>query len=136
MPESNLGLCEKCGTQPATIHLCDGSAGTSRGLCEECMAREDSSASTWLEEARSAKCEYCGGSPCGGGTDTLGLITGEPQRFQWMCAPCSLEHHSRCLAEMNKIPKSLPNDQQIEALKQIAEQTKSHMRRFVAMRGN
>ena len=37
---------------------------------------------------------------------------------------------------MNKIPKSLPNDQQIEALKQIAEQTKSHMCRFVAMRGN
>ncbi len=37
---------------------------------------------------------------------------------------------------MNKVPEGLSHDQQITALKQIAEETKSHMRRFVAMRGN
>ena len=100
------------------------------------MAREDSSASTWLEEAKSAKCEYCGGSPCGGGTDSLGQITGEPLRFRWMCYSCTLEHHSHCLAEMNKIPEGLPNEEQVKALKEIARQTMAHMRRFVAMRGN
>jgi hypothetical protein len=47
-----------------------------------------------------------------------------------------MEHHSHLLSEMENILEGLPNDQQIEALKQIAEQTKSHMRRFVTMRGN
>lgn len=93
-------------------------------------------ASAWIEEAKSAKCEYCGGSPCGGGTDTLGQITGAPLRVQWMCSTCSIEHHSHLLAEMNKIPEGLPNDEQMKALKKIAGETKSHMRRFVAMRGN
>lgn len=89
-----------------------------------------------MEEAKSAKCEYCRGSAYGGGTDTLGQITGTSLQFRWMCASCSLEHHSHQLAEMNKIPEDLPNDEQMNALKKIAEETKSHMRRFVAMRGN
>ena len=100
------------------------------------MASEDSAASTWLEEAKSAKCEYCRGGPCGGGRDTLGLITGEPLRFQWMCSSCLLEHHSHCLTEVNKIPEGLPNEEQVKALKEIARQTMAHMRRFVTMRGN
>ena len=53
-----------------------------------------------------------------------------------MCYSCTLEHHSHCLAEMNKIPEGLPNEEQVKALKEIARQTMAHMRRFVAMRGN
>jgi hypothetical protein len=93
-------------------------------------------ASAWFEEAKSAKCQYCGGSPCGGGNDTLGQITGAPFQVQWMCSSCSIEHHSHQLAEMNKIPGGLPNDEKMKTLKAIAEETKAHMRRFVAMRGN
>ena len=37
---------------------------------------------------------------------------------------------------MNKLPEGLPNEEQIELLKKITEETKAHMRRFVAMRGN
>ena len=136
MPKSNPDLCEKCGILPATIHLCDGSAGTSRNLCQECLAQENSLASAWFDEAKSTKCEYCGGSPCGGGTDTLGQITGAPLRIQWLCSSCSMEHHSHVLAEMKTIPEGLPNEEQIEVLKKITEETKAHMRRFVAMRGN
>lgn len=136
MSAKNPDFCEKCGTRPVFIYLCDGSAGTSRNLCEECLAQENSLASAWVKNSKSAKCEFCGGGPCGGGTDTLGQITGAPLRDQWMCFPCSMEHHSHILAEMNKIPEGLPQDQQIEVLKKISEETKVHMRRFVARSGN
>lgn len=37
---------------------------------------------------------------------------------------------------MNKIPEGLSNDEQIEVLKKITEETKAHMLRFVGMRDN
>lgn len=37
---------------------------------------------------------------------------------------------------MYRIPEGLPNDEKMKTLRKIAEETKAHMRRFVAMRGN
>ena len=47
-----------------------------------------------------------------------------------------MEYHSHILTEINMIPDGLPRDQQIEVMKKIAEETKAHMRRFVAIRCN
>lgn len=47
-----------------------------------------------------------------------------------------MAHHSDLLDEMKKFSGDLPNHKQIEVLKKLAEETKAHLRRFVAMRGN
>jgi len=47
-----------------------------------------------------------------------------------------MEHHSHFLAEMEKFPAGLSNDEQMKFIKTIAEEMKSHMARFVAMRCN
>ena len=135
MSDSKSELCDKCGTRPASIHLCESGTGESRNLCEDCLAQEDPLAIAWMSEAKNAKCEYCGGWPCGRGMDTFGQITGATAAG-WMCFPCSMEHHSYTLAAINKIPKGLAGDEQMEILKRIAEETKSHMQQFVAMRSN
>src|SRR5213075_663758 len=87
-------LCESCKRNEATFHVCtivDG-VSQSRDLCIECHEASSPEARQFAAAQRDARCEYCGGQPCAGGTDILAMVTGV-QKLKFMCMPCSMEHN-------------------------------------------
>jgi len=105
-------------------------------LCDECLSREDPISAAFTAEAKSAKCHYCGGSPCGGGPDTISQITGGPSENRWLCMSCSPEYYSFMQSALSKVSDGLAQHDQIERLKQIAIEADAHMRAFVRRRDN
>jgi len=87
-------LCEICHKNEATCHVCTivNGVSQSRDLCTECHEASSPGAKALSETARNASCQYCGGHPCGGGTDFLAMVTGA-QKMKFMCMPCSTEHN-------------------------------------------
>ena len=96
-------LCESCHKAEATCHVCtivDG-ISQSRDLCSECHEASSPEARDLSAAQREARCEYCGGQPCAGGTDNFAMMAGE-QKFKFMCMLCSMEQskpiHSAAVA--------------------------------------
>src|SRR6185503_15818825 len=77
-----------------TCHVCSIVDGVkqSRDLCSECHEAGSQEARDVSAAQRQARCEYCGGQPCAGGTDVFAMITGV-QKLKFMCMPCSMEHN-------------------------------------------
>lgn len=139
-PSEEKNLCSKCLARPATNHICFGGSGQAVDLCDECLrtdkATEVMYAASFIDEAKSATCCYCGGFPCGGGTDTLSQITGGPPQNRWMCMPCSAEYHSSTQRAFESVPGNLTTEEQIARIKEIGADIDSHMAAFVARRDN
>ncbi len=57
-----------------------------RDLCPECFEASSPDAREFTSAQRDAKCEYCGGQPCAGGTDFLDMAMGV-QKLKFMCIP-------------------------------------------------
>jgi hypothetical protein len=73
--------CESCHQREATCHVTCiiGDVMQKRDLCPECFEASSPDASRLASAQREARCEYCGGQPCAGGTDFLAMIMGAPK---------------------------------------------------------
>jgi len=129
-------LCEKCHQREATCHstaIIDEVAQTS-DLCSECFESSASpEASDFLAAARMARCQYCGGHPCAGGSDFFELLTGG-QQMSFMCIPCSQEFLRYTQQELDRLPHGLSQQEQIAALRKLREQAETHMKDWVSGR--
>ncbi len=139
-PSEESRLCDKCGIRLATNYICHGGTGRSNDLCDECLRADDSTVAKFAislaDEAKEARCCYCGGFPCGGGPDTLSLITGGTHRNRWMCMPCSVEYYFFTQHALESITDTLTHEDQITKIKEIGAGVDSHMSAFVARRDN
>lgn len=96
----------------------------------------DPVAAGFAEEARSARCDYCGGHPCCGGTGFLFLGTGAAPKTKWMCMSCGPEYYDFVQSAVSTIAEEMTGDEQIKRLKEIESNTDAHMAAFVSCRDN
>jgi protein-arginine kinase activator protein McsA len=129
-------LCQKCQKREATCHICnvvDGGNSTSLDLCSECFETESPEAKEWAAESAASVCEYCGGSPCAGGTDFLAMVTGV-QKSKYMCLLCSMEHNRYNREQLQKMDLALSQQEQLAALRRLDVAANEHMKRWVSER--
>jgi hypothetical protein len=128
--------CDVCHERLATHHICFGGTGKSSHLCDECF---ESSAPIDIRqltaEMRAAHCQYCGGQPCGGGTDSLALAMGV-QQTKFMCLSCSQEYYRYMQQEIPTDRDGLSQQEQLAALQKFRDQADAHMRQWVSERGS
>ena len=132
-------LCENCKRNEATCHVCTvvGGVSQSRDLCSECYEASSPEAREFSAAQRDARCEYCGGQPCAGGTDFMAMATGLPT-LKFMCMPWSMEHNQYLQQQLQPLQQdasSLSQQEQLELLRQLNRQADAHMRQWVSERG-
>ena len=130
-------LCESCLKNEATCYICtvDGDVTTSRDLCIECYEASSPEARALSAAQREAHCEYCGGQPCGGGTDFLSMATGV-QKLKFMCMPCSMEHNRYIQQQLQRDASELSQHEQLAWLRTVNDETDTHMKQWVSERGS
>jgi len=131
-----MKLCDECGTRPATWHstIVIGDETRFSDLCHECFEALATPEEREFDAAqRDARCQYCGGLPCSGGSDFLALAMGV-QGTRFMCHSCSLEFHRYVRQELAKCSEDLPQQEQLEAVRIVSEKAERHMRQWVEER--
>ena len=128
-------LCEKCHQREATCHvsIIEGGIVKSKDLCIECHEASSPKAGEFLAAQRNARCEYCGGQPCAGGTDVLALVTGV-QKLKFMCMPCSMEHNRYIRQQMQQDASGLSQQEQLALLRKLDKEADEHMKQWVSER--
>lgn len=125
-------LCNICNQREATIHVTTivGESMVRRDLCSECQGKVSPEDGEFEETQRHARCEYCGGQPCAGGTDFMALTLGV-QKLKFMCMRCSTEY-ARFVGELLSqcVRPEQPEDQLV-LIEQSRRQAEDHMRRWV-----
>jgi len=106
---------------------------TSRDLCVECHEASSPEAREFAAAQRDARCEYCGGQPCAGGTDFLALVTGV-QKLKFMCMPCSMEHNRYIQQQLQRDESGLSQQDQLALLRKLDEEADKHMKQWVSER--
>ena len=129
-------LCDNCHQREATtcVNTVVDGVVTTKDLCAHCHAASSTDARDFSAQAEHARCEYCGGGPCGGGTDFLALGTGV-QKLKFMCMPCALEHGSYVSEQLPQWLKDAADQspqQQAVQLRQIIERADQHMKQWLA----
>src|SRR5215472_13121185 len=116
----NRMLCENCHKNEATCHVCTvvNDVSQSRDLCIECMEASSPEAKEFSEAQRNARCQYCGGQPCAGGTDSLAMVTGIP-KLKFMCMPCWMEHNRFVQDQLQTDFSGLSQQEQLALLRKI-----------------
>jgi protein-arginine kinase activator protein McsA len=130
-------LCESCQKNEATCHICaivDGSL-QSKDLCIECHEASSPEASEFSEAQRAARCLYCGGQPCAGGTDVLAMVTGV-QKLKVMCMPCWIEHNRYVQQQLQAGASRLSQQEQLALLRKLDREADERMRQWVSERGS
>jgi protein-arginine kinase activator protein McsA len=128
-------LCDSCHQREATCHVAGlDDATQGRDLCPECFEASSPEAKEFVSAQREARCEYCGGEPCAGGTDFLSLVTGV-QKLKFMCLPCSMEHNRYVQGQLRKGASGLSQEEQLTSLRQLNEEADQHMKQWVSGRG-
>ena len=130
-------LCESCHKAEATCHVCtivDG-ISQSRDLCSECHEASSPEARDLSAAQREARCEYCGGQPCAGGTDIFAMMAGE-QKFKFMCMPCSMEHNRYIQQQLQRDASRLSRHEQLELIRKVNDEADTHMKQWVLDRGS
>ena len=130
-------LCEICQKNEATCHVCtivDG-ISQSRDLCVECHETSSPQAREFSAAQRDARCEYCGGQACIGGTDILAMATGV-QKLKFMCMPCSMEHNRYMQQQMQQDASTLSQQDQLVLLRKLDRQADEHMKQWVSEGGS
>jgi len=130
-------LCEKCQEHEATCHITtiEGGISKSRDLCSECYEAGSPEAREFAAAQRKARCEYCGGQPCAGGTDFLALVTGV-QKMKFMCMPCSMEHNRYIQQQLQQDASGLSQQEQLAAPHILRDEADKHMKQWVSERGS
>ena len=130
-------LCEICQKNEANCRVCTVVDGIvqSRDLCSECHEAGSPGARDFAAVVREARCEYCGGQPCAGGTDTLALATGV-QKLKFMCMPCSMEHNRFIQEHLRRDASRLSQLEQLAFLRKLNDEADRHMKQWVLDRGS
>ena len=130
-------LCDNCHQREATCHVCaiEGGVMTSRDLCIECHEASSPEAGEFAAAQREARCEYCAGQPCAGGTDFLAMVTGT-QKLKFMCMPCSMEHNRYVQQQLQQHTPGLSQQEQLVLLRKLDQEADKHMRKWVSERGS
>src|SRR5208283_1655272 len=130
-------LCDNCHQREATCHVCaiEGDVMTSRDLCVECQEASSPEAREFSAAQRDARCEYCGGEPCAGGTNVLALLTGV-QKLKFVCMPCSMEHNRYVQQQLQPNAYGLSQEEQLALLRKLDRDADEHMKRWVSGRGS
>ena len=140
MDSSEEDLCTSCGKNPARHRLCVVKQGGSatQDLCDACFDAE--APQEWKDEntaIKAASCSYCGANAAVRAGTMDAIIGREVDRFA--CHSCFQEHHRFLLARLHGMEAGLVEEEasfQIEALRQLSEETESHMRDWVRQRDN
>lgn len=130
-------LCDSCHKNEATCHVCTivNGVSQSRDLCIECHEASSPQARAFSETARNARCQYCGGQPCAGGTDLFAMITGS-QKLKFMCVPCSREHNRFVQGRLEHCPPEFGQQDQLAYLRKLDKEADEHMKRWVSDRSS
>ncbi|RYD31954.1 MAG: hypothetical protein EOP87_13720 [Verrucomicrobiaceae bacterium] len=129
--------CVKCATRMATNFIHDAGTGTSTAWCDECLLEDDAASASFAEQVKAARCRYCGGYPCSGGTNIFPLSGGAVPEYRWMCLSCAMEYHTRVRAAFSGMTgHRLTAVQQVALLREAEVTVERHMREFVRMRDN
>lgn len=130
-------LCEICHKNQAACHVCSigGGVSQSRDLCGECLEASSPEATDFAAAQREARCQYCGGRPCAGGTDIFAMIAGV-QKLKFMCMPCSMEHHRFVQQHLQRDASGLSQHDQLVLIRTINEEADTHMKQWVLDRGS
>ena len=129
--------CERCQKNQATCHICmivDG-ISQSRDLCSECHETDSPDSRVFAAAQRDARCEYCGGQPCAGGTEIFAMITGV-QKFKFMCMPCSMEHNRYIQQQLQRDASGRSQHEQLALLRTVNDEADKHMKQWVSDRGS
>src|SRR5438034_622836 len=116
-------LCESCHQREATCHVTAilGDVIQKRDLCPECFEASSPNATGFASAQRDARCEYCGGQPCAGGTDFLAMVTGV-QKLKFICMPCSVERNRYIQEALQQDALGLSQHEQLALLRKLNEQ--------------
>jgi protein-arginine kinase activator protein McsA len=129
-------LCEKCHEREATCHsttVSDGVA-SSAAMCKECFASAaESAAPVFFAAAKTARCRYCGGQPCGG-VDFSQMLTGG-QQMSFMCLQCMNEFGRYCQQQLAHLPQDLPEQEQMAVFRALLVEAERHMTMWNSERG-
>ncbi len=130
-------LCESCHQREATCHVTCiiGDVMQKRDLCPECFGASSPDARQFASDQRDARCEYCGGQPCAGGTDFLALVTGV-QKLKFMCMPCTMEHNQYLQEHLRQDASGLSQQDQLAMLRKLNEEAHQHMKQWISQRGS
>jgi hypothetical protein len=104
-------------------------------LCIECHEASSPQVREFSEAQRNARCQYCGGQPCAGGTDFLAVVTGV-QKLKFMCMPCSAEHNQYVQQHLQDGASGLSQQEQLDLLRKLDRDADEYMRRWVSERGS
>lgn len=128
-------LCDSCHKRPATYHVVTivDDAQQTRDLCSECHEASSPEARELADGQRDARCEYCGGQPCAGGTDFLALVTGV-QKLKFMCMPCSMEHSRYVQQQLQQDAPGLTQEEQLALLRKLDKDADTHMKQWFSER--
>jgi len=114
--------------------IADG-ASQYRNLCSECHEAESPDAREFAAAQREARCEYCGGQPCAGGTDIFAMITGV-QKFKFMCMPCSMEHNRYIQQRLQRDYSGLSQREQSALIRTVNDEADKHMKQWASDGGS
>jgi protein-arginine kinase activator protein McsA len=130
-------LCERCHKAEATSHVCTIVDGISRSsdLCSECYEASSPEARDFAAAQRESRCEYCGGQPCAGGTDTFALMMGI-QKLKFMCMPCFMEHNRYTQQQLRPDASGLSQEEQLALIQKINRDADIYMKQWVLDRGS
>jgi hypothetical protein len=124
----------------ASHHVTDieGNVMRKRDLCPECFLESSPDAPGESRRVaavlRDARCVYCGGQPCMGGTDFLAIVTGA-QKLKFMCMACSMEHNRYLQEHLQEDAPPVPPEEQVLLLRKLDEEADQHMKNWVSQRG-
>ena len=130
-------LCEKCHEREATCHSTTVTEGVTSDivLCEKCFASSaEPGARELFAAAKTARCSYCGGVACGGGMDSPGISTGGHQQMIFLCLRCMDEFGRFMQQHTERLPRDLPTEEQMVAIRALLDEAERHMRQWVSER--
>src|SRR5256885_7525915 len=113
MPGKRIKFCDPCHKHQVTRHVHEIADGVIRStdLCNECFeAREPAGEKRLRRAAQTARCKYCGGSPCverNSLTNLFGLVVTDGAPTGFFCASCREEYNRFLAHEMEGLSQGL-----------------------------
>ena len=140
MPDERIKLCDVCHKREATCHVNEIADGRIRStdLCIECFeAREPAEDKRLRRAAQTARCKYCGGSPCvewNSLTNLFGVVVtgGAPTGF--LCASCTEEYNQFLAHEMEGLAPGLSEAEESAIAERLRASGDKHMLQWLARR--
>jgi protein-arginine kinase activator protein McsA len=131
-------FCSRCGKHPARYDFTIVKSGKNeiQPLCSRCYNRRIRQiANDEMAAVAAAHCNYCGAKATSRVSTIDAIIGGPGDRFA--CSPCFDEYHRFLVEHLNALDAmKLDKAKQIEALRQLYDETDAHTHQWVKQRDN